>query len=58
MRNFNSIDVPHFPHLSARSALISARDSLSNHSIEIAMTFAILFGLDLVGFLGRYSSLK
>ena len=51
MRNFHSIPVPHFPHFSARSALVSARDLLSTHSIEIAMTFAILFGiLILLGF--------
>jgi len=47
----HSIAVPHLPHFSARSALVSARDSLNAHSIEIAMTFAILFGvLILLGF--------
>jgi len=45
MRGLYSIHVPHFQHFSARGALVSARDKLSAHSIEIAMTFAILFGV-------------
>ena len=45
MRGTHSIHVPHFQHFSARSALVSARDKLSAHSIEIAMTLAILFGV-------------
>jgi len=45
MRGTHSIHVPHFQHFSARSALVSARDKLSAHSIEITMTLAILFGV-------------
>lgn len=45
MRSLYSIHVPHFQHFSARSAVLSARDKLSAHSIEITMTFAILFGV-------------
>jgi hypothetical protein len=45
MRSFNSIHVPYFQHFSARSAFASARDKFSEHSIEITLTLAILFGL-------------
>ena len=45
MQRFHSIHVPHFRHFSARSALVSARDQLNAHGIEITMTLAILFGL-------------
>jgi len=45
MRHVNSIHIPHFQHFSARSAFVSARDKFSEHSIEITMTLAILFGL-------------
>jgi len=45
MLHFNSIHVPHFQHFSARRALVSARDQLSAHNIEITMTVAILCGL-------------
>ena len=45
MQRFHSIHVPHFQHFSARSALVSARDQLNAHGIEITMTLAILFGL-------------
>ena len=44
MQRFHSIHVPHFQHLSARSALVSARDQLKAHSIEITMALAILLG--------------
>jgi hypothetical protein len=51
MRNFHSIPVPHVPHFPVRSALVWARDSLNVHGIEIAVRFAILFGvLILLGF--------
>jgi len=45
MQRFHSIHVPHFQHFSVRSALVSARDQLNAHGIEITMTLAILFGL-------------
>ncbi len=45
MRSLHPIHVPHFPHISAHSALVSAQDKLSAHSIEITMTLAILFGV-------------
>lgn len=45
MQRFYSVHVPRFQHLSARSALVSARDQLNAHGIEITMTLAILFGL-------------
>lgn len=45
MRGLYSIRVPHFRHFSARSALLSSRGKLSTHSLEIIMTFAILFGV-------------
>jgi hypothetical protein len=45
MQRFHSIHVPGFQHFSARSALVSARDQLNAHGIEITMTLAILFGL-------------
>jgi hypothetical protein len=45
MRGLYSIHVPHFQHFFTRSALVSARDKLSVHSIEIAMTVAVLFGV-------------
>ena len=44
MQRFHSIHVPHFQHFSARSALVSARDQLNFHGIEITMTLAILLG--------------
>jgi len=48
MRGLYSIHVPHFQHFSAHRALVSARDKLSAHSIEITMTLAILFGVLIV----------
>ena len=48
MRGFHTIHVPHFQHFSARSALDSAREKLSDHSIEITMALAILFGVLIV----------
>ena len=43
IRRLSSIHVPHFQHLSARSALFS--DKLSAHAMEITMTLVILGGL-------------
>jgi len=48
MKGFHTIHVPHFQHFSMRSALDSAREKLSDHSIEITMAFAILFGVLIV----------
>jgi len=45
MRGFHTIHLPHFQHFSARSALVSAREKLSDHSIEITMALTILFGV-------------
>jgi hypothetical protein len=45
MQRFHSIHVPHFQHFSARTALVSARQMLSDHSIEITMALTILFGV-------------
>ena len=45
MRGFHTIHLPHFQHFSAHSALVSAREKLSDHSIEITMALVILFGV-------------
>lgn len=45
MRGFHTI---RFPHFSARSALISAHEKLTDHSIEITMALTILFGVLMV----------
>ena len=45
VRHLNSIQVAHFQHFSPRNALVSARDTLSAHSIGITMTLVILVGL-------------
>ena len=45
MRGFHTIHVPHFQHFSAHSALVSAREKLSAHSIEIGIALTILFGV-------------
>ena len=45
MRGFNTIHLPHFQHFSARSALISARERLSDYSIEITLALTVLFGV-------------
>jgi len=45
MRGFHTIHLPDFQNFSARSALVSAREKLSDHSIEIVMALAILFGV-------------
>ena len=45
MPHLSSIHVPHLQHFSIRRALVSARDTLSAHSIEIIAAFAILFGV-------------
>ena len=45
MRGFHTIHVPHFQDFSARNALVSAREKLSDHSIEITMALTILFGV-------------
>ena len=44
MRGFPTIHLPHFQHLSAHSALVSAREKLSDHSIEITLALTVLFG--------------
>ena len=48
MRSLYSIHLPHFQHFSAHSALVSVRDKLSAHSIEISLTLVILFGVLIV----------
>jgi len=45
MRGFHTIHVPHFQHFSARNALVSAREKLSDHSIEVTMALTALFGV-------------
>ena len=45
MRGFHTIHLPHFQHFSACSAFVSARETLSDHSIEITMALTILFGV-------------
>ena len=45
MRGLHTIHVPHFQHFSARNALVSAREKLSDHSIEITLALTILFGV-------------
>ena len=45
MRGFHTIHFPHFPHFSARSALASVHEKLSDHSFEIAMALTILCGV-------------
>ena len=45
MRGFHTIHLPHFQHFSARSALVSAREKLTDYSIEISMALTILFGV-------------
>jgi hypothetical protein len=45
IRGFNAIRVPHFQHFSVHSALVSARDKLGAHSIEITITLVTLVGL-------------
>ena len=48
MRGFHTIHLPHFQHSSAHSVLLSALEKLSNHSIEITLSFTILFGVLMV----------
>lgn len=45
MRGFHTIHLPHFQHFPAHSALVSAREKLSDYSIEITMALTILFGV-------------
>ena len=45
MRGFYTIPLPHFRHFSARSALVSAREKLSDYSIEITLALTVLFGV-------------
>ena len=45
MQRFHSIHFPHFPHFFARGTLVSAREKLIDHSIEIAMALTIVFGV-------------
>jgi hypothetical protein len=48
MQRFHSIHVPHFQHFFARNTLVSAREKLIDHSIEISMALTILFGVLMV----------
>jgi hypothetical protein len=48
MQRFHSIHVPHFQHFFARSTLVSAREKLIDHSTEITMALAIIFGVLMV----------
>ena len=48
MQRFHSIHVPHFQHFFARSTLVSAREKLIDHSIQITMALTILFGVLMV----------
>ena len=45
MRGLHTIHLPHFQHFSARSALVSAREKLSDYSIEITLALTVLFGV-------------
>jgi hypothetical protein len=45
MRRLSPIHVPHFQHFSVHSALVSARDNLSAHSVEITITLVTVVGL-------------
>jgi len=45
MRRLSPIHVPHFQHFSVHSALVSARDKLSAHSVEITITLVTVVGL-------------
>jgi hypothetical protein len=45
MRGFHTIHVPHFQHFSARNALVSVREKLSDHSIEVTLALTALFGV-------------
>ena len=45
MRGFHTIHLPHFQNFSARGALLSACEKLSDHSIEITMAVTFLFGV-------------
>ena len=48
MRGFHTIHFPHFPHFSARSALASVHEKLSDHSLEVAMALTVLCGVLMV----------
>jgi hypothetical protein len=48
MRGFHTSHPLHFQHVSAHSALASAREKWNDHIIEITMTIAILFGVLIV----------
>jgi hypothetical protein len=48
MRGLHTIHLPHFQHFLTRSALASAYEKLIDHSIEITMALAILFGVLMV----------
>ena len=45
MRGLNQIHIPHFQHFSVHSALVSVRDKLDAHSIEMTITLLTLVGL-------------
>jgi hypothetical protein len=48
MRSFHAIHLPHFQHFSAHNALVSAREKLMDHSMEIAMAVTMLIGVLMV----------
>jgi hypothetical protein len=48
MRGFHTLHLPHFQHFSVHSALVSAREKLSDHSIEITLGIVIVFGVLIV----------
>ena len=45
MQRFHSIHVPHFQHFFLRSTLVSAREKLGAHSIEITMALTVIFAV-------------
>ena len=46
MRGFHTIHFPHFQHFSARNALVSAHEKLSDYRIEITgLALMVLFGV-------------
>ena len=45
MRGFHTIHVPHLQHFSARNALVSTCEKVSDHGIEITMVLTVLFGV-------------
>ncbi len=45
MKGFRTIHLPHFQNLSMHSALLSAREKLADHNIEITITLTVLVGV-------------